>query len=222
MAKRRIDITGQRFGMLTVIKEVEPKKYSRRWLCKCDCGNETVVYMSSLRSGNTKSCGCLQKEKASQRNFIDLTGKKFGKLTVLSRLGQSKSRKVLWNCRCECGNETVAESHKLLSGETKSCGCLRIHAGKKVQAYNEKNLVKDGVFTPLLKSKLRVDNQSGYKGVSIVKRKNKIKYQARICIKNKDIHLGYFDTIEEAIKARKIGEEKYHKPYLEENGYEGN
>lgn len=58
---------GERFGRLTVICEVEPKKYGKRcrvrqFLCKCDCGNKTIVNMNNLRNGITRSCGCLRKE----------------------------------------------------------------------------------------------------------------------------------------------------------------
>lgn len=61
-----IDLTGQRFGKLIAIrKDEKPNKTSDRsclWICKCDCGNETIVKSSSLRNGYTKSCGCLKKE----------------------------------------------------------------------------------------------------------------------------------------------------------------
>lgn len=58
------DLTGQRFGKLVVIKR-EPnynKNRSARWLCVCDCGNQTVVRSGSLLRGGTKSCGCLKRE----------------------------------------------------------------------------------------------------------------------------------------------------------------
>ncbi|PLR99599.1 hypothetical protein [Bacillus sp. T33-2] len=215
MPKRKIDITDQKYGRLTVLQEVAPNKYARRYLCKCECGNEAVVYMNALRKGNTQSCGCLQKERVSNGNFIDLTGKKFGKLTTKSRQGSNRGRKVNWLCLCDCGKEILVASDRLLNGITKSCGCLREEKGKAVQEYNEKNLRVDEVFTPLLKSKIRSDNSTGVKGVTTVKRKNSIKYQARIYIKNEAIYLGTFDTIEEATKARKKGEEIYHKPYLD-------
>lgn len=60
-----IDMTGQRFGRLTVIERVTPKpkeKYAY-WKCLCDCGNEKVVTGSRLRSGDSRSCGCLRSEK---------------------------------------------------------------------------------------------------------------------------------------------------------------
>lgn len=65
-----VDLTGQRFGRLKVIKKVTAadtgEKYSNqsaRWLCQCDCGEKTVVQSSALIGGKTKSCGCYRKEK---------------------------------------------------------------------------------------------------------------------------------------------------------------
>ena len=58
-----IDISGQRFGRLIVIKENGTTKNGDiRWLCRCDCGNEKTITGSKLRSGHTQSCGCLQRE----------------------------------------------------------------------------------------------------------------------------------------------------------------
>lgn len=61
-----IDITGQRFSRLLVLRRVENDQFNNAcWECKCDCGNTVIVTGSSLRRGHTKSCGCLQKEKAA-------------------------------------------------------------------------------------------------------------------------------------------------------------
>jgi hypothetical protein len=58
-----IDITGQKFGRLTVIRrEPNDKWENTRWLCKCSCGKSKIILVTSLTSGATKSCGCLQKE----------------------------------------------------------------------------------------------------------------------------------------------------------------
>lgn len=61
-----IDLTGQKFGRLTVLKldHVDRQAY---WLCKCDCGKETISASGDLRSGHKKSCGCLHDELSSQR-----------------------------------------------------------------------------------------------------------------------------------------------------------
>lgn len=67
-----IDLTGQKFGKLTVIKREKNIRKNdgsiiSRWMCKCDCGNETIVYSSFLKNGHTKSCGCLQKKNATKK-----------------------------------------------------------------------------------------------------------------------------------------------------------
>lgn len=68
-----IDLSGQRFGRLTVIKKSQPylnpeKGYhNTRWLCQCDCGKETVVFTVNLKGGKTKSCGCLRSELSHNR-----------------------------------------------------------------------------------------------------------------------------------------------------------
>ena len=64
-----VDLTGQRFGRLTVIKRVENDGEKVMWLCRCDCGNETTVFSGYLRNGDTKSCGCLSKDKLRERRF---------------------------------------------------------------------------------------------------------------------------------------------------------
>lgn len=58
-----IDLTGQRFGRLTVIERAETTRHGDiRWLCKCDCGNNTTVFGSNLRKNHTSSCGCVHCE----------------------------------------------------------------------------------------------------------------------------------------------------------------
>lgn len=58
-------LIGKRFGRLVVLRFVSDDHHKNsKWLCRCDCGNETIVYRYSLVTGNTKSCGCWKKEKA--------------------------------------------------------------------------------------------------------------------------------------------------------------
>ena len=57
-----IDLTGQRFGRLTVVSRAENRGNQTRWLCKCDCGNEKIIAGNALKSGVTLSCGCYHKE----------------------------------------------------------------------------------------------------------------------------------------------------------------
>lgn len=218
--RKRIDLTGQRYGRLIVLKEVEKEGRGRHFLCRCDCGNEKVIRMNQLRTGKTKSCGCYNKERVTEANLKDLTGHRFGKLTVVERSPKKHAteNKAIWKCICDCGEKIEALSTYLTSGDTSSCGCHRKEVGKKLQKYNHSNLIKDGVFTPLLKSKMRSNNKTGVKGVMKLAKNGK--YRAYIGIKGKKIYLGEFTTLEQAKVARKLAEEKYHHPYLEEKNDE--
>ena len=115
---KRIDLCEEKFGLLTVIEKDEPyvrpsgKKIST-WVCKCNCGNQVTVRTEYLRSGHTKSCGCL----CGRVNF---TGKQFGKLKVIEYAGDSR-----YLCCCECGNEVVVKASNLSNGNTNSCGCYQ-------------------------------------------------------------------------------------------------
>ena len=60
--------SGMRFGRLTVVKRLENKNHQTMWLCLCECGKETNVSGGSLRRGDTKSCGCYNREKTAERN----------------------------------------------------------------------------------------------------------------------------------------------------------
>ena len=125
---KKIDLTGQRFGKLTVIRgdPERDKKGNVKWICRCDCGNTVSVAGCLLRYGNTRSCGCLS------LRYEDLTGKRFGKLTVIREDPErSNQGNVKWICRCDCGNTVSVIGTSLTRGNTKSCGCLRSEkAGK--------------------------------------------------------------------------------------------
>lgn len=60
------DITGKRYSRLTVLERQRPVPGANntRWVCICDCGNETVAYGFQLKAGNAKSCGCLRGKNA--------------------------------------------------------------------------------------------------------------------------------------------------------------
>ena len=75
------DLIGQRFGRLVVIEKLPSKKGKSVWRCKCDCGNTKDVPSTYLTTGDTKSCGCLFKEKSKENMKKQL--KKQRKLTSL-------------------------------------------------------------------------------------------------------------------------------------------
>lgn len=121
------EILGKRFDRLIVTSYAGERKDKRNythwmWNCQCDCGNTTIVDQRNLIYGSTHSCGCL-------RHGADLTGKKFGRLTVIKESDpqirkDKKGRKKMWLCKCDCGNEHIVSQDLLVGGHTKSCGCL--------------------------------------------------------------------------------------------------
>lgn len=124
-----IDLAGKHFGKLIVIErdKTKPKSQGVYWKCKCDCGNEVSVISHSLKEGTTTSCGCYKSKITSERFSMDLIGKKFGKLTVLSRdgsyIGEDKTKYSQWLCKCECGSIKTIRGHNLVRGSVTSCGC---------------------------------------------------------------------------------------------------
>lgn len=70
MKKVRIDITGQKYGRLTVLSYAYTKNKVAFWKCKCDCGNEKIVRGSHLKNGSIKSCGCFRKEVTGKKATV--------------------------------------------------------------------------------------------------------------------------------------------------------
>ena len=116
----KTDLTGMRFGKLTVIKDTgKSSGKGKLWLCKCDCGNTKEVSDSALRFNMTKTCGC------TKYNGKDLTGQRFGRLTVLEKTNKRCHGYIVWKCKCDCGNIVEIPMHNLsYNNSTRSCGCL--------------------------------------------------------------------------------------------------
>lgn len=123
------DLTGQKFGKLTVLYMTGERTKSRHivWRCVCDCGNEISLPGSALTSGNTNSCGCLRNGGVGGGigggEPIDHTGKRYGRLVAIERVGRSEDRNSLWLLKCDCGNTCVKDISILQRGDITSCGC---------------------------------------------------------------------------------------------------
>lgn len=118
------DLTGQQFGLLTVLKRVMVEKtHKKHWLCLCACGNVNCVTTGNLIHGKTNSCGCNAGKACAEKQRIDLVGMKFGRLTVVSAV-YIDGFGTMWNCDCDCGGHTLVSGANLRSGITESCGCL--------------------------------------------------------------------------------------------------
>jgi hypothetical protein len=77
--------------------------------------------------------------KENIMKLVDRTGQKFGKLLVINQAGRNELKKVLWKCRCDCGNEISIVAGSLVTGNTTSCGCVIPnfkHGGWKNASYN--------------------------------------------------------------------------------------
>lgn len=209
---RKQDMTGRRFGALTVISPAENINGHTAWNCRCDCGAELVVRSEYLRRGKTKSCGCQAKSKSHLR--LDLTGQRFGKLTVL-RLADKLGDQTAWWCQCDCGREIVAATDVLRGGKTQSCGCDAPPKLDENYGFPSSLHLVDGTCVEVLRSKtLRRNNTSGVTGVFWDA--DTQRWKASICFKGQRHRLGSYIHFEDAVKARKLGEEKYHDAFLEE------
>ena len=118
------DLTDKTFGKLTVLGEFrrDDEPYRSRWLCKCSCGKTITPRTHRLILDKIESCGCGSYDTWLKKS--DVTGKKFGKLTVTSRSHRdTKNRRWFWNCRCDCGSDCVVATKNLQRNPDIDCGC---------------------------------------------------------------------------------------------------
>lgn len=198
------DITGQRFGKLVAVEPTDQRASGTVvWKCRCDCGGEVSASLHQLCSGYRKSCGCL-----SHPPLKDFIGKQFGRLTVTGYAGK-RDGMHRWECRCSCGRETVVGQTLLQTGKTKSCGCLQ------AEIYKKNLKLVDGTSVAVLEAhrkKLNRNNTSGHTGVyQDVKHGRWI---AQIGFKGKTYYLGSYPDKQDAVEARRRGEEM-HDDFIE-------
>ena len=132
------DLTGKKFGKLTVLEVTQEKtKDGRRiWKCLCDCGNIKYTSCQNLKRGHCTSCGCKNKQQIAalgRSRGYDLKGQQFDKLIVIEKAKEklSYSNSIAWICKCQCGNIITTTSSALMSGNTKSCGYCRKSEGEE-------------------------------------------------------------------------------------------
>ena len=130
------DLTGKRFGNLLVLEEAPIQNHKRMWLCRCDCGKETIVSACHLKGGHTKSCGHLR--NAPAKSLIPMEGRRYGHWTVLKRAPNDKNGHRMWECRCDCGNIKEVNGESLRRGISESCG----HCGKTIYEYIDEDRMR--------------------------------------------------------------------------------
>lgn len=207
------DITGMRSGRLVAIEPTDQRRRSSvLWRCRCDCGQEILTEPYKIRNQVIASCGCIRTEK----KIKDITGQRFGRLIALERLDKKRGSSFMWKCQCDCGNTLETSANSLLSGNTRSCGCLRIEAIKRTNAkYGSvaarMRLVDGTCVDRIERSRLQKNNSSGCTGVQA----RGDKWIAVITFKKQVHYLGIFETRQEAIQARKDAEKKFFGEFLD-------
>lgn len=200
----------------------------RKWRCKCECGKEKIVFEDSLKSGDTKSCGCYVSSRLSEVN------RKYNTYDLLGEYGvgfTSKGEEFYFDIE---DYEKIKDYYWLIDSRGY---VVSVTKGKEIKMHNlvlnisdDKNLIDHIYHKPNdnRKSQLReVDksqngmnrcinknNTTGKKGVSFDK--NKQKFVARIQVRKKSIYLGAFNSFEEAANARDEADKKYFGEYAYE------
>ena len=148
----RVDLVGQTFNRLTVIKLSDKKKGTTYlWECECSCGNKDIVYATTyqLTHNKKKSCGCLHTE---QRSALGKSKKKhcvgdvIGHYKLLADTGKRIGGKVVWLCECLlCGRDKEIASYNMRYNgkDMPLCDCEETHSrgeNKIIQIFNDNNI----------------------------------------------------------------------------------
>lgn len=214
-----IDLTGKRFGMLTVLNYVGKEGREYYWKCKCDCGNEAKVRGRTLRSGETRSCGCLAGKNNRQH-------------------GEARSRLYITyrNMISRCYNPNNHEYHNYGGRGITVCdewrngieGKKRFFEWAYANGYNDKltidridyngnyepeNCRWADIFTQERNRRIPKNSTLKVRGVNYNKRDKR--YIATIGFNAKHKYLGSYKTLEEATAARKAAELKYYGQVLD-------
>ncbi len=229
MGRKTIDLTGQQFERLKVIKRVENDKWGKhQWLCECDCNKEIIVKGNHLTSGNTKSCGCLHNELTSQRNKT--TKKKYNTYDLSNDYGigytsntnepfyfelkdYDKIKNYCWHKDsngyiCTKLNNKIIRMHRLIMNYPD----MHIDHINRNKIDNRKDNLR--ITNSSNNSKnvgVKSNNTSGVTGVSWYKTREE--WVAKIKLNDKYKHLGYFIDKEDAIKIRLQAEKQYFKEF---------
>ena len=213
-----VDLTGQRFGRLVVIKLSTPKGTKHhKWLCKCDCGNECVVLGHNLVGGHTKSCGCLRKEKTRKITYsfyedyiIGDDGRGHQFMIDNDDFDRIKERhwtysEGYWSTYIKIDDKGMRVGMHTFIIQPKD-GYVIDHADRN-RSNNRKYNLRQATVSQNSMNRTSRKNNSGIAGVRLDKRRNK--WRAVIKLNQKSIRLGDYADKDDAIKARLLAEAKY-------------
>ena len=167
---KSLDLTGQKFQLLTIIKR-SPSKDGKAtyWLAKCACGGEKIARASEFKRGSFISCGCLLRQEKD-----DISGHRFGRLIAIESIGSVRRRRI-WRCACDCGSVTEVTKENLKSGNTVSCGCHNDEVRRtRLTTHGQSNTALYGIWCGM---KTRCENSEredwplyGGRGISVCPR----------------------------------------------------
>lgn len=229
---RLIDLTGQRFGRLTVLERAEnyvtpSGEKKSKWNCICDCGEHCTVVGTQLTSGKTKSCGCLSRQMTADRSTRANRFQIAGNIVVVEMsndnaemlvdlcIWQEWASKHCWHTNANGyaatrfqGKNTIF--HDIIFSGRAAGMCVDHINGNRLDnrlsnlriVTRKQNRINCGV---------RKSNKSGITGVSWSNQR--MKWVAQIQVDGKSINLGRYENIEDAITARKQAEIKYFGEY---------
>jgi hypothetical protein len=222
----------EKYGRLTVLekyyKEYPPYGNRMMFLCQCDCGNIVNIWANSVKTGNTISCGCYEREQTFLRckkyNEYDLTGKygigidsnneefyfdldDYEKIKSICWYVRFRNGKVKEVCSAEIGTRKHILLHQFVLGISAGDGIEIDHADKNPRN-NQKYNLRDCTHAENLRNKsVRSDNVTGITGIGWDKSRNK--WIGRLTINGKRIFRKRYDNLEDAIYNRLKAEKQY-------------
>lgn len=230
------DISGREFGRWKALYRVDDKIYANgrsrpRWMCECQCNKHTkrIVDYYSLIHNDTKSCGCLSAELSSKRNSRQNTYKlcdeyyigytQFGDEFYFDKEDIDLVKQHCWDVDKSTGYAKTIDKttkkklylHRLIMGCHNGDGKIVDHINRDRADNRKSNLRIVNDMQSAINKGIKSNNTSGAVGVSFYKHCNK--WGSYITVNKQRKHLGLFNNIEDAIRARTEAEEKYFGEY---------
>lgn len=221
MIKAKEDLIGMTFGRLTVVEYaedyVEPNgTHRKRCKCLCECGGEKTAQVKDLKSGKTKSCGCLSAEHRRRYNRYEFCGN-YVTMYTLKNEPFDVDLDDFWKVKDYCwrkdgdGYLKSQDNGKPILLHRLVMNCpddLDVDHIEHDITDNRKEKLR--IVTPLQNSinrSIQSNNKSGVTGVYWSKQRNK--WIAQITVNKKAINLGGYNSFDEAVSVRKEAERKY-------------